>query len=162
MNQHAHKIIFNKRLGRMDVVSEIVSNQGKGSQTTGYSNGITTTLIKPLVFALMLTLGTAQILPVQAGTIVAETVSILTHRALPRVPLLGGLQGMVAGLVVAAIASSCVGFSSKGMEDASYGPADAPKAVLIASERSDFNLSFVPMAPTASKAMKHFLPLVCK
>ena len=72
MNQHAHKIIFNKRLGRMDVVSEIVSNQGKGSQTTGYSNGITTTLIKPLVFALMLTLGTAQILPVQAGTIVAD------------------------------------------------------------------------------------------
>ncbi|QLQ14412.1 MAG: LysM peptidoglycan-binding domain-containing protein [Micropruina sp.] len=41
-----------------------------------------------------------------AGTIVAETVSILTHRALPRVPLLGGLQGMVAGLVVAAIAVS--------------------------------------------------------
>ena len=64
MNQHTHKIIFNKRLGRMDVVSEIVSNQGKGSQTTGYSNSITTTLIKPLVFALMLTLGTAQILPV--------------------------------------------------------------------------------------------------
>ena len=72
MNQHAYKIIFNKRLGRMDVVSEIVSNQGKGSQTTGYSNGITTALIKPLVFALMLTLGTAQILPVQAGTIVAD------------------------------------------------------------------------------------------
>ena len=73
MNRHAHKIIFNKRLGRMDVVSEIVSNQGKGSQTTGYSNGITTTLIKPLVFALMLTLGMAQILPVQAGTIVADS-----------------------------------------------------------------------------------------
>ena len=72
MNRHAHKIIFNKRLGRMDVVSEIVSSQGKGSQTTGYSNGITTTLIKPLVFALMLTLGTAQILPAQAGTIVAD------------------------------------------------------------------------------------------
>ena len=73
MNRHAHKIIFNKRLGRMDVVSEIVSSQGKGSQTTGYSNGITTTLIKPLVFALMLTLGMAQILPVQAGTIVADS-----------------------------------------------------------------------------------------
>ena len=72
MNRHAHKIIFNKRLGRMDVVSEIISSQGKGSQATGYSNGITTVLIKPLAFALMLTLGTAQILPVQAGTIVAD------------------------------------------------------------------------------------------
>ena len=56
MNQYAHKIIFNKRLGRMDVVSEIVSNQGKGSQTTGYSNGITTTQIKPLVFNLLKTI----------------------------------------------------------------------------------------------------------
>ena len=75
MNQHAHKIIFNKRLGRMDVVSEIVSNQGKGSQTTGYQGegcGFKA-LVKPLAFALMLTLGTAQILPVQAGTIVADS-----------------------------------------------------------------------------------------
>ena len=71
MNRHAYKIIFNKRLGRFDVVSEAVNSQGKGSDSSGYNgaSSIFSTLIKPLVFALMLSMGMAQILPANAQVV---------------------------------------------------------------------------------------------
>ena len=76
MNKHAYKVIFNKTTGRMDVVSEIVCSDGKsiggveGNQGSGsWLNQLTQFLFKPLTFALMLSLGTAQILPAQAQVI---------------------------------------------------------------------------------------------
>ncbi len=76
MNQHIHKIIFNKTTGRMDVVSEIVNAQGGATLASANENpnpawhhSITQFLIKPVAFALMLSLGTAQILPAQAQVI---------------------------------------------------------------------------------------------
>ena len=76
MNQHIHKVIFNKTTGRMDVVSEIVSAQGGATLASAnehphpaWHHSITQFLIKPVAFALMLSLGTAQILPAQAQVI---------------------------------------------------------------------------------------------
>ena len=76
MNQHIHKVIFNKTTGRMDVVSEMVSAQGGAtlasaneSPNPAWHHSVTQFLIKPVVFALMLSLGTAHILPVQAQVI---------------------------------------------------------------------------------------------
>ena len=76
MNQHIHKVIFNKTTGRMDVVSEIVSAQGGAtlasaneSPNPAWHHSITQFLIKPVAFALMLSLGTAQILPAHAQVI---------------------------------------------------------------------------------------------
>ena len=73
MNQHIHKVIFNKTTGRMDVVSEIVSAQGGAtlasvneSPNPAWHHSITQFLIKPVAFVLMLSLGTAQILPAHA------------------------------------------------------------------------------------------------
>ena len=76
MNQHIHKVIFNKTTGRMDVVSEIVSAQGGATLASAnehpnpaWHHSITQFLIKPVAFALMLSLGTAQILPAHAQVI---------------------------------------------------------------------------------------------
>ena len=76
MNQHIHKVIFNKTTGRMDVVSEIVSAQGGAtlasvneSPNPAWHHSITQFLIKPVAFALMLSLGTVQILPAHAQVI---------------------------------------------------------------------------------------------
>ena len=76
MNQHIHKVIFNKTTGRMDVVSEIVSAQGGTTLASAnehpnpaWHHSITQFLIKPVAFALMLSLGTVQILPAHAQVI---------------------------------------------------------------------------------------------
>ena len=76
MNKQCHKVIFNKTTGRMDVVSEIVSAQGGATLASAnehphpaWHHSITQFLIKPVAFALMLSLGTAQILPAQAQVI---------------------------------------------------------------------------------------------
>ena len=53
------------------------------------------------------------------------------------------LAFIVAALAAAGLVSSCVGFSSKGMKDSSYGPPDAAKAVLVSSDQSDYKKAVI-------------------
>ncbi|TDR28910.1 hemagglutinin repeat-containing protein [Hydromonas duriensis] len=75
MNRTAYKVIFNKRKGQMDVVSEITVTEGKAaSESTGISslttlaqqiNALGSLSIKTLCLSLMLTLGTAHLVHAQ-------------------------------------------------------------------------------------------------
>jgi filamentous hemagglutinin len=68
MNSHIFKVIFNKRTGKMDVVSELTTAQGKAaSESTGSWFGQLS--FKPLTFALMLLAGNVVIAPVQAQVV---------------------------------------------------------------------------------------------
>lgn len=70
MNRNLFKVIFSKRTGKLTVVSEITPSTGKtASESTGNGSWGYQFAVNPLSFVLMLTMGTAAVIPANAQVI---------------------------------------------------------------------------------------------